>query len=50
MIKFEVDNSNKYNIEVILNSAIYLKMLKICYLLRIYYLIISNSYQKEENT
>ena len=39
MIEFETSNNKKYYVEIIYNSAIYIKQSEICYFIEFYYLI-----------
>ena len=50
-MEFDTDNnSGKYKVEVIYNSAIYMKELKSGYLPGLYYLVLWKRYPKDENT
>lgn len=49
-LDFKVSNSKKYKLKVIGDSTIYIKKLKMSYLLKHYHLFYPKNYLKEKNT
>lgn len=50
IIKLKTNNSKKYKIEIIYNSIVYIKELKLGYLSKFYFLIFWKEYLEERNT